>query len=274
MRYQLPPVALLVLVSTCMVALVHSASTASEPAIVTDAILQTRVEAAIAKEDDLAALNLMITVVGRVALVGGPIPSLDTVKDLERVIRGVQGLSDVKISCWVPLGTDPLTRKVGERLKASPLQNPPPPLALPSLGVIRSVPPLRMPEPEKQTQPDRVTAQRAVPNLFPGWLLEPVTSRGRQEAAQDLHSGAYPRIPPPGLPTHRETTKQNSELEEYVASVKSRDQRFADLDVTVTKGVARIHGRVSQDADAWEFAAQLRNAPEIQQIILGKVSRK
>ncbi|MFO0852123.1 MAG: hypothetical protein U0871_26695 [Gemmataceae bacterium] len=84
---------------------------------------------------ELHRLNLIVSVVGRAAVVGGAVPDEAARSRVEAVLRAVPGLTDVKVACWVPAAEDPLVAKVGQRLAApavagwavpTPAPNPPP----------------------------------------------------------------------------------------------------------------------------------------------------
>ena len=124
----------------------------------TDTSLEQRVAAALATDPPTGRLT--VSVVDRVAVVGGPVPDAATKRTAEAAVRGVDGLAAVRLNCWVPLSTDPFAERVKANLApAKPAPSPPvkpvvfgelPPLALPLPGGVPPLPPL----------PEPVTAQR------------------------------------------------------------------------------------------------------------------
>jgi hypothetical protein len=228
---------------------------APTPVIASDADLERQANAALAAVPDLDRLNLIVSVVGRTAVVGGAVPDEATRDRVSATLQKVAGLTDVKVICWVPIREDPLVAKVGERL-AAPARPWPPPLAVPSV--------LAAP-----AKPDRrpaavVTAQRAAPPVV-GFklLLDPVASTG---PPRPVVPPPYPTIPAPAVPT-----APADPLADAVAGLKAKSPRFAGLTVTAADGVATISGRADDPAAAWDLAAAVRAAPGVTRVVVGDV---
>jgi hypothetical protein len=75
----------------------------------------------------------VVSVVDRVAVVGGPVPDAALIPRVTAALKAVAGLEAVKVSCWPMGGPDPFADRVADRMKAVPpavAANPPaPPLA-------------------------------------------------------------------------------------------------------------------------------------------------
>ena len=211
-----------------------------------DPILALKCRKAIAADGQLAGLPLVVDVVNRVALVGGPVSSLDLVPRIEAALAPVKGLETVKVSCWVPSAPDPLLRRVGEKLRgelppaAPPLPSPPvkrdrnglPPLVM--LPHVEPAPARRAPAPEP---PAGSTVTRYPAS---GWLGEPI---------------ATPAGPLPGL----------------LASARHADRRFVGLVTESKAGVVTVSGRVGDHADTWDYVAEIRKLPGVSRVIVGRV---
>jgi hypothetical protein len=238
-----------------------------------DAHLAVRAKSALAADPQLAGLTLLVSVVDRIAVVGGPVPDARYPARIEAVLRKLPGLADVKVSCWVQseAGADPLTKMVGDRLKSeSPLPSvvvapraEPPPAA--------SVPPLTV---AARPTNRAVTVQRMAART--GFLLDPVADGGRPITPLPMPAPAgavaapgYPTIPPPAVPTG---PTDAAALAAQVSALKARDRRFAGLTVALNAGSATVAGRAAHSADAWDFADSVRKLPGVERVILGAVN--
>jgi len=206
------------------------------PEQVTDDKLAVRIQAAIANDPDLKKLhlNLLVNVVDRSAVIGGPISDRAFIPKIEAVARAVSGVSHVKVSLWVPAGAnqDPLARKVAEAMAApQPKKLPPPPRpaeppfggsTVPPLGgepapipVLSVPPPIPLaplpvePQPAPVLTPPAVVPPVASPVIVhrqPGsLLLEPVapgtTAPGTPASVPGAAPLPYKTIPPTRVPT-------------------------------------------------------------------------
>ena len=86
--------------------------------ITTDFDLMCRVKSAIASDPMLKNINLMVSVIDGGAVVGGAVASDAMSARVSQLLRTVPGITDVKVSCWVPAVEDPLRKIVAARLKA------------------------------------------------------------------------------------------------------------------------------------------------------------
>ena len=68
--------------------------------------------AALDAEAELRGVNLVVSVVDGVAVIGGPVPNAAISKRAERIVRAVEGMKDVRNTCFVSTGPDPLLKAV------------------------------------------------------------------------------------------------------------------------------------------------------------------
>jgi hypothetical protein len=235
-----------------------------------DAHLAVRAKSALAADPQLAGLTLLVSVVDRIAVVGGPVPDAQYPARIEAVLRKLPGLADVKVSCWVPAGgVDPLTKMVGDRLKGDSLPSvvvAPRPAAPPAA----SIPPLTV---AARPANRAVTVQRMAART--GFLLDPVADGGRAitplpmpAPASAVAAPGYPTIPPPAVPT------TPTAVPAQVAALKARERRFGGLTVELRDGTATVAGRAAHSADAWDFADAVRKLPGVERVILGPVNAR
>jgi hypothetical protein len=219
------------------------------PAPSPDLELTVKAKAALAADPVLAGVNPVVSIVDRVAVVGGPVPSAAAADRLAEVLRGVPGLADVRVSCWVEAPDDPLKKLVADRLRASAPA--PPPAAAPPAAAVDT-----LPDPRPAAQ---VVVQRAAGAL----LLDPAAPRdGRSARAVPQ---PYPTIPAPAVPV-----RPDQDVAAAVAVVRGADPRFAGLTAAVRGDAVLIAGRAA-DGDAWDFAAAVRRVPGVGRVVLGRI---
>lgn len=242
-----------------------------------DALLALNARAALAADPALADLNLLVSVVDHVAVVGGPIPDAALEGRIAAVLEKLPGLTTVKVSCWVPAAEDPLREMVGRRLKTT---NAPPPVDTmpPVLGIRNFAPPAhdaRTPRPA-----ETVTVQRMVPTPnMATFLLSPVPTVGTSVtplpmpvASAAVPPATYPTIPPPAVPTT--PTDPAVELAPLLANLREREPRFSGLTVALKGGTAIITGTAGGAADAWDLASALRSAAGVDRVVVGVIRRR
>ncbi|OWK43051.1 hypothetical protein FRUB_02650 [Fimbriiglobus ruber] len=271
-----------------------------------DTSLALRARAALEADPALSGLNLLVSVVNRAVVVGGPVPDEDLIPRVEAVVRKVPGFSDVKVTCFVHAPTDdPLKREILARMKAANAANPLAGLPTLAIGVPRpdpspsaDLPPLTaLPRPTvveasptaaaevyaigDRRPPGTVTVQRVAGGPFPLFLEEPVGPGGVRVTSLPMPAtsaapSAEPTIPPTTVPTAPPAfgNGNGDGIEAAVSNVRSADARFADLTVTVRGGTAVVAGRARKDADAWEFVQAVRKVPGIDRIVLGRVDAR
>ncbi|HET6573468.1 MAG TPA: BON domain-containing protein [Fimbriiglobus sp.] len=237
--------------------LVTPAAIAAPPA---DPALERTARSALAADRELAGLALMVSVVDRIAVVGGPVPDAAAAARVESVVRAVPGMADVRVECWVPsaVGIDPLRKLVADRLRPGER----PPLALAPRAAPDPDPPVLAlaPRPlEPLRLADTVTVQRiAAPPALAGLLLAPVAGDG-------VLPMPTPTIPPQAVPA-----AGTASVPTVLAALR-RDPRFSGLTVEWRSGSAVIVGRAPRHADAWAFADVVRKLPGVGRVVVGAV---
>ncbi len=213
----------------------------------------------------LRDFNLVVSVVDRVAVVGGPVASVELKDRAAELVRRVPGVRAVRNGCFVQTTTEPLLRATASATRPLPAL---PPLAVPlrPAGAAEAPVPVSdlvaaAPQPEPLTGERSVVARR--PTL-PGAnvLLPPVASQPVVAAP------ASPYPAPPGVLTGRPT------LTHSIESVRRSDARFAGLRAEVREGgVVLVTGTARQPGDAWDFAERLRGVPGLTRVAVGPVGR-
>lgn len=236
------------------------------PKPATDAELTQRVQTVLAADSVLKARSLIVSVVDGVAVVGGPVASADESARISQMLRVVPGLSDVKVSTWVPAIEDPLKKKIADRLKGR--EEP--------TNVNRAV--AADPRPN-----GKVVVQRFAPTLpTVPFLLDPIPQAAKPLAPRTDSAYSpipappppapdgppqYPTIPSPAVPV---TPKQD--VASAIEEVRKDQAKFSGLTVKVQAGTVTIDGRVTDPEDAWELAALVRKVPGVDRVVLGQIA--
>ncbi len=217
--------------------------------VTTDFDLMCRVKSAIASDPMLKNINLMVSVIDGGAVVGGAVASDAMSARVSQLLRTVPGVTDVKVSCWVPAVEDPLRKLVAARLKTASI---PSEILDPRVGAT-------------------IVTLRHIPTM--SYLLEPAAVRPAMSAyspvpppAPPAPSGPpeFPTIPSPSVPV---IPKQD--VAAAVEAVQSSELRYSTLTVAVKGGAVTISGTTSDAADAWELASELRKVPGVDRVIVG-----
>lgn len=255
------------------------AAPVAKPVAISDVALSRAVLAAIDADPTLKDVNLIVSVVDRGAVIGGPVATEEIRKHAEKVVRGVAGVESVKNVCFVSEAPEPLLRAAAEGLKPSPkpsvaaLPGVTPPPAAPD-GFI---PPLAPLPPGELV----VTGPKPVETLRPSASsVPPVNVLGGPVAAPG--TGAVAKVNP--LPTVAPSTPAKPlfptapaapvglgsavypDVPTAVAALR-KDARFARLDVKMMPdGGLLVTGAVAKPADVWDFVAELRKVPGVARI--------
>jgi hypothetical protein len=249
---------------------VAPAPVASAP-VESDALLALKTKAVIASDRQLVGLNLLVSVVDRAAVVGGPVPDAALAKRVDEVVRRVPGLISVTVSCWVPTPEDPFAKLVGDKVAAPPAA---PVVTVPSLAVNlppdRPVPPATVTAKGPDGAPGTVTVQKVASPGSARFLMDPVGSGGVPVRSTSQPSAAPDAmIPPPAVPTAPDPT-----LAERIAEVRGRDARFTGFTVSLKGGTAVVSGTAAKPDDAWAYAAALGTVPGIERVVVGAVKER
>ncbi len=276
------------------------------PEQITDDKLAVRIQAALANDPELKKLhlNLLVNVVDRAAVIGGAVPSFSVVDRVESVARAVPGISDVKVSAWVPAAhqaNDPFAQMVAREMR--PATEPKRKSTEPQLNDSFPMPAMSLPNPTPSTIENRDRTPVAVPTVKtnsaapivvhrqPGSLLLEPVAPGTNSAPQELDRppGAaplpYKTIPPTRVPTVPESsnglpdsgwngpfpaqTPETNTLTKQIEELRRSNPDFTLLKVELRDAVAIITGEAKRDATPWDFAHELRKLPKIQRVILG-----
>ena len=238
--------------------------------VTTDAELTQRVQTVLNADAVLKSRSLIVSVVDGVAVVGGPVASADESARIRQLLQVVPGLSDAKVSAWVPAVEDPLKQKIAERLKNRDVP------AAASNRVAHADP-----RPNGRVVVQRYTPPAADRPSIP-LLLEPI-SQGRTTLPRRTDSAyspapapappapdglpQYPTIPPPAVPV---TPKED--VATAVEVVRASQTRFEGLTARAQSGVVTIDGTATEPDDAWEFAALVRKVPGVDRVVLGRIA--
>lgn len=252
---------------------------AARPVAISDVTLARAVLAAIDADPMLKEVNLVVSVVDRGAVVGGPVVSEDVKKRVEAVVRGVPGVESVKNVCFVQSDPDLLMRAMAARLKPEakgPAVAGLPGVALPPVAPDGFIPPV-LPLPPTDLVaaapgPNTVVAQLpTAPRV--GILGAPVSPAGTGVVAKvpPLPTVASPTGPAP-LPTTpgsltATTPAVPADVQAVVAALRKGDARFARLTAEVKPdGGLFVTGKSATATDAWDFAAELRKVPGVARV--------
>ena len=248
-----------------------SAAPAADPATlrspaISDVVLARSALAALDADPVLREVNLLVSVVDRVAVVGGPVASADRGKRAESIVRRVPGIVEVKNRCFVQESPDPLLRAMSERYPATArhvqASDLPGVVASPKTGVVDEFAPalgennLAMVEPAEKS----VVARRPM-NPGDSVLLPPVGLRPPPAGST---------VPP--IPAVLTGASSNALAAAEVA--RKADRRFAGLTLSFANGTLVIAGSAARTADAWELAQELRRIPGVPRVALGAVEVK
>ncbi|MCZ2341813.1 MAG: BON domain-containing protein [Bacteroidales bacterium] len=245
-----------------------------------DTLLAFQVKSALAADSVLAPVNLFVSVVDRVAVVGGPVPDAATIARVEWVIRGVPGLTEVKVHCWVALREDGFGGQVREAMILPPTAVPP--LVYPTTpGQLRVDPQLMAwnPGSPSQGRSDSVVAQRPSQPPLAGFLLDPVVTGAKPstplipELPMPGQADAMPNIPPQQVPVSPVVNTAPT-LEQQVSTLRASNPRFGWLTIRLENGTATVSGHATHIQDAEDYAAALRNIPGIHRVVIGEVLPK
>ena len=265
-----------------------SVAPAADPAAlrspaISDVVLARSALASLDADPVLRDVNLLVSVVDRVAVVGGPVAAADHGKRAESIVRRVPGIVDVKNRCFVQESTDPLLRAMSvrdpatSRVQAADL---PGVVASPKTGVVEEFTPtlgennLAVVEPAEKS----VVARRPM-NPGDSVLLPPVGLRPPPAGSTVLPTPAGSTVPPtpagstvPLTPAVLTGASSNALAAAEVA--RKADRRFAGLTLSFANGTLVIAGSAARVADAWDLAQELRRLPGVPRVALGAVEVK
>ncbi|QJW93419.1 BON domain-containing protein [Frigoriglobus tundricola] len=252
-------------------------SAVANPIAMSDVALARSALAAIDADPDLKKVNLIVSIVDRGAVIGGPVATEQIRRRAEEVVRGVPGIKSVKNTCFVQAEPDPLLRAVANRMRpdtkptdAATL----PGVALPQAAPAGYLPPLPPSAPSDllvaAAPQSAVVAQHATVPLV-SVLGAPVAAAGAGAVVrvQPLPPVAAPPAAPalptaPASLTGSTVPVKPTDVQTAVAAIRKTDTRFAGMLVEVKPdGGLFVTGRSARAADAWDFTAELRKVPGV-----------
>jgi len=238
-----------------------AADPATRPPTITDIVLARSALAAIDADPKLGDANLLVSVVDRIAVVGGPVASNELVKRAETIVKGVPGIVEVKNRCFVQEGGDPLLRTMAAHLPPRRL------LASELPGVVAS------------PKTGLVEEYRPAPGNRRSAAVEPTEKS--VVALRPMNPGASVLLPPVG--PSRPHVAASSPAPALLASrpadalaaceaIRKADGRFAGLNLRLTNGAVEIAGTAARAADVWDLAQKIRIVPGVTRVIMGQVA--
>ncbi len=241
----------------------------AKPVAISDVTLARAVLAAIDADPALKNVNLVVSVVDRGAVIGGPVATDDIKKHAEAVVRAVPGVESVKNACFVQPDPDPLLRAAVERMK--PGAKPAGVAALPGVALPPTAPEGFLPPVPPQPPSDLVvTAPKPVEALRPALPLGPavnILGAPVAPAAPGSAPKASPVPPAPAALTGSTVTEKPTDVPTAVAAIRKSDPRFAKLTAEQKPdGGLLVSGWSAKPADAWDFAAELRKVPGVARV--------
>ena len=252
---------------------------------VADAMLARSALAALDADPQLREVNLVVSVVDRVAVLGGSVPSDDHARRATGVVRRVVGIADVRNRCFVQATADPLIRAVTDRLSPPPVRRPPN-HELP--GMVRPPRPAES-FPDGSSAPGG-TALAATPigpkpvvalkiptesGRRPSLLLDPVDAATRSRPTDLATQGLVPvRLAAvaqgPAVPVALPT--RSTEIQRSLLYLRQSDPRFDRLAVDFRDGTVFLTGYTPRNGDAWDFADSARRLPGVRRVVVGAVN--
>jgi hypothetical protein len=244
-----------------------------------DVVLARAALKALDDDPQLKDVNLVISVVDRVAVVGGPVATTDVARRAERVLRErVPGLVDVKSRCFEQSAADPLLRAVADNLKKPPAEwQPPRPGELPGLVPHPVTGLAYTPPPRVESLLPAGAGENSVTSLKPptgppaggGVLLDPVRPDRLPVSPVRPDTTSMANAPPAVLTTG---SGRPGDLLLAAASVRRENpEKFGGLTAELKAGTLVIGGTARQAAHAWEYADALRRVPGMVRVAIGAV---
>ncbi len=113
-----------------------------------------------------------------------------------------------------------------------------------------------------QAMPHPVTARRPSVSSGPAvGISEPVASRPPAVAVAPPMKTTESLSPAMAVPVKRMT------LADQIESLRLDDRRFQNVRIEVKNGIVVLRGSVAHSADAWEFAASVRQVPGVTDVV-------
>lgn len=211
------------------------------------------VRQALQQDEQLGALNLGVTVRGRVATLWGGIPSEELARRAESVLRGAAGITIVHNELRVEPRRE--AKKNLFALPASPASESPQAGSLLAPGSLTSLPGDRAAESQSGFTP-QPTAEKP-----------PEAVRVMPPLVITLRPPPFPDPPP--FEERKVVPVAAAELTAALQRVQAGDTRFRQIRLEVQDGVVRLSGTVSQPGDMMAFAQLIAQVPGVKHVIMG-----
>ena len=264
------------------VALLAGSGRAADPGV-SDVLLARSALTAFDADPMLRDLNLIVSVVDRVAVIGGPVPSAEHGKRAEAVVRGINGpdgkpmVAEVRNRCFVQAGPDPLLRAIAARVGPPRL----PAADLPGIALTPRAEVFTTPfePPPAVVEPGTTVVARKpliVPPDVAGILLPPVPLSGSRPVMPVVPSPnpvVLTSTPPAAVPLALPSIRAG-ELTTAIEAVRKTESRFAGLSAELRDGTLIVAGRAPRASDAWDFAEAIRRVPGVVRVAVGAVDAK
>jgi hypothetical protein len=244
-----------------------AADPSAAPAV-SDVVLARTALSAIDADPMVRDVNVLVSVVDRVAVVGGPVPSQEHGRRAESIIRRVPGIVEVKNRCFVQEPPDPLLRAMSARLPASPRRllasELPGVAASPRTGLVEEYSPALGENRLAAVGPtERSVVARRPANPSDSVLLPPVGAAAERPPVV----AAAPTAP-------ALLTSRPADVLAAAEAVRKAEARFAGLRVAIANGTLVVAGTAGRAADAWDLAQELRRIPGIPRVAIGSIAVK
>ncbi|MCE9560668.1 MAG: BON domain-containing protein [Planctomycetes bacterium] len=234
--------------------------------VISDVVLARTALTALDADPDLRGVNVVVSIVDRVAVIGGPVSGQRQSKRVEEIVRSIPGIVEVRNTCFVSAGPDPLLNTVADKMVSS---LPPRPAMYDLPGVLTG------------------TVGPSAPNAGTGASSSLMASADpastvvvRKPTAESgvLGGPVSPATPSPivvgSSPVPGTLTANRADVLAMADNVRKTDARFTRLTVEIRAGMLVISGSAPLAADAWDYAEKLRGVPGVSRVVVGTVSGK
>jgi len=248
---------------------------------VSDVMLARTALTAIDGDSQLRDVSIVVSVVDRVAVIGGSVAASEHGKRAGALVRHVTGIQDVKNRCFVQSQPDPLIRAVADRLNPRPTAHDLP-------GMVRPPRPMSI---EDAYAPQTVIVAKPLPTppvvtmkiasntpLRPSLLGEPTVA---PTGPRSISQPTVPTVSP--VPGKLATTPvvaavpvsvptRTGDVIGRLNDLRKSEARFAGLTFDVRDGIVSLSGTSRNDSDVWDFAAVVRRVPGVNRVVVGIVN--
>ncbi|MCS7022447.1 MAG: BON domain-containing protein [Gemmataceae bacterium] len=234
-----------------------------------DVLLARAALAALDEVPDLRGINLVVSVVDGIAVIGGPVPSVVLAQRAEQVIRTVPGIRDVRNTCFVSSGPDPLLRAVADKSWQEQRR---PSLEVPGVWGQPAAPvspfPLHGSGVARHEDRSRTVIARRPSEALPGGKEVLGAPVGPPRSDSSPSSRDVPAVAPGTLTA---ASRDQPAVMAAAWQIQRSDSRFARLTIEWHEQTLWISGRASRPEDAWDLASRLRQLPGVQRVVVGSI---